>query len=110
MVKRLATVGMRIGSFDARRVKPPPKVAKDIYHTTEYTTWRETVITRAGGRCEAIDNGKRCWKGQRHGHRVFADHKVELTDGGAPFDPANGECLCGSHHTLKTARARADRR
>jgi uncharacterized protein YfaQ (DUF2300 family) len=41
--------------------------------------------------------------------RMFADHVVEIRDGGAPFDTANGQCLCGSHHTLKT-NAERDKR
>jgi nitrite reductase/ring-hydroxylating ferredoxin subunit len=40
---------------------------------------------------------------------MFADHIVEVKDGGAKFDLANGQCLCGSCHTRKTAAARAQR-
>jgi hypothetical protein len=40
---------------------------------------------------------------------MFADHIKERQDGGDPFDPANGQCLCGAHHTLKTGRERARR-
>ena len=109
MVKKLATFRSSIQQFEGRRVLAPAKVANDIYHTPEYRAWRETVIGRAGARCEAIDNGKRCWKASPR-HRMFADHKVELRDGGERFDPANGECLCGAHHTAKTAAARAERR
>lgn len=85
-----------------------PKTAAPIYHSAEYQRWRETVITRAGGQCEALVDGRRCRKAAPR-FRMFADHKVELSDGGAPFDPANGECLCGAHHSAKTARARARR-
>ena len=109
MARKLATFQSALGRFDSRRVLPPPKVAASIYSTPEYKAWQEIVIERAGGRCEAIDNGKRCWK-RRPGARMFADHKEELRDGGAPFDPDNGQCLCGSHHTAKTAAARAARR
>jgi hypothetical protein len=42
-------------------------------------------------------------------HRLFADHIVEVADGGALLDPANGQCLCGAHHTLKTVRAKVAR-
>jgi hypothetical protein len=41
---------------------------------------------------------------------MFADHVVEVKDGGALYDVANGKCLCGSHHSAKTAQARAARR
>jgi hypothetical protein len=60
------------------------------------------------GRCEAIDDGHRCVYAEPK-HRMFADHIVKLFDGGSPFDPANGQCLCARHHSLKTARARQAR-
>jgi hypothetical protein len=40
---------------------------------------------------------------------MFADHIREIGDGGAPFDLANGQCLCGAHHTRKTTATRAKR-
>jgi len=40
---------------------------------------------------------------------MFADHIKELSDGGERFALSNGQCLCGSHHTLKTNRERARR-
>jgi hypothetical protein len=92
-----------------RRVAAPPKVSAAVYHTDEYKRWRLLVIERAGGRCEAMTAGGRCSKAQPR-HRMFADHIKELRDGGAPFDPANGQCLCGSHHTAKTAEAKGQRR
>lgn len=64
--------------------------------------WRGAVIKRAGGKCE--------WPGcDRAEPRMFADHIVERKDGGAPLDLANGQCLCGSHHTQKTLQERAKR-
>ena len=47
-------------------------------------------------------------RGGRGDHRTFADHIRERKDGGDPLDPANGQCLCGQHHTLKTVAARAE--
>lgn len=109
MKPALATVGMRLQTLETRKVQAPPKTAAPLYHSPEYRQWREGVIARAGRRCEAVDNGQRCRKAEPR-CRMFADHKVEVRDGGALFDPANGECLCGAHHSAKTARARADRR
>jgi hypothetical protein len=40
---------------------------------------------------------------------MFADHIVEIKDGGAQLDLANGQCLCFSHHEIKTAEARKAR-
>ena len=82
-----------------------PKVVAPIYQTPEYDKWRAAVIARAGGRCQ----DRRCEFPDRRGVRLFADHVVELKDGGAPFDVMNGRALCGSCHTRKTAAARARR-
>ena len=106
---KLATTRPNLAAFDGRRVKAPAKTAATIYQSPEFRAWRETVITRAAGQCEAVNNGARCRKAQPR-HRMFADHKIELTDGGAPFDPDNGQCLCGAHHSAKTFAARAGRR
>lgn len=100
----------KIAATDYRRVKPPAKKAASIYQTPEFKAWRAAVVERAGGRCEAINpDGKRCRKAVPY-HRMFADHRVELKDGGAAFDVENGQCLCGAHHTAKTMTARAARR
>ncbi len=108
MALRLVTTGLR--TVDTRRLKPMAKKADGHYQTPEHKQWRASVIERAGGRCEALTiDGKRCRKAAP-GHRMFADHKVEIKDGGAPFDLDNGQCLCGQHHSLKTAQARAARR
>lgn len=102
---RLTMMKPRLPTMDTRRVKPPPKTADDIYSTPEYRQWRATVIGRANGRCQDPRCKARHWPGQR----LFADHIVELRDGGAPFDPTNGQALCSSAHQYKTARARAAR-
>jgi 5-methylcytosine-specific restriction enzyme A len=99
---RLSNLPSRIGTIDQRSAKPPDKTVDAIYVSPEYRAWRDEVITRAGGRCEWAG----CGRAER---RMFADHKRELKDAGAVLDPANGQCLCGSHHTMKTAAARAAR-
>ena len=94
--------------WDSRAIKPEAKTAEPFYRTADYRAWREAVIRRAGRRCEAIDNGWRCTKAEPR-YRIFADHRTELRDGGAPLDVANGQALCSSHHVAKTYRARAER-
>ena len=81
---------------------------KPYYLSTEHRQWRALVIKRAHGRCEAVDDGRRCTQAAPR-HRMFADHIHEIRDGGALLDPDNGACLCGKHHTLKTAAARRQR-
>lgn len=94
---------------DYRTIALEPKQPDAIYATPEYRAWRETVIARAGRRCEDVgSDGKRCTKAEPD-HRMFADHIVEMRDGGSPFDITNGKCLCGSHHTVKTQAERAKR-
>ncbi|MES5483590.1 HNH endonuclease [Bradyrhizobium sp. INPA03-11B] len=94
---------------DGRTVQVQPKQVDPHYSTARHAAWAEQVKANAGYRCEWIkDDGQRCGRSAPH-HRMFADHIKELKDGGAPFDPANGRCLCGSHHTRKTAAARAAR-
>lgn len=97
-----------IKTIDARAVKAERKWTDPFYLSPEYRAWREQVIARAGRRCQAIDGGFRCRKAEPT-HRMFADHIRERNDGGDPLDPRNGQCLCGSHHSMKTAKARADR-
>lgn len=95
-------IAPRLGTLDTRIAQPPAKTADPHYARPEHLVWRATVIRNAKGRCQ--------WPGcGRAEAMMFADHIVELQDGGAPFDPANGQCLCGSHHTIKTHQARAER-
>jgi hypothetical protein len=104
----LRTLKPLVRAFDARPIKPEGKRVDRFYLTPEYRAWREKVIARAGRRCEAVDDGQRCTKAEPR-HRMFADHVIEVKDGGAPYEPANGRCLCGSHHTFKTTQTRAAR-
>ncbi|WP_271180680.1 HNH endonuclease signature motif containing protein [Ancylobacter defluvii] len=74
------------------------------YETPEHRAWAKAVVARAGGRCQ--------WEGCTRAapaHRMIADHIVEIKDGGAKLDLANGQCLCVQHNTLKGTQARAAR-
>jgi 5-methylcytosine-specific restriction endonuclease McrA len=82
--------------------KLAPKVAAPFYGTPEHKAWRKLVIDRAQGVCQTPGCG-------RIERRMFADHIVELKDGGSGTDPANGQCLCGSCHTRKTTAERGKR-
>jgi hypothetical protein len=104
--RRLASLGPRLAAAELRSMPAPAKRADEHYTTPEHRAWRAAVIARAGGRCEWREGGVRC--GRAEG-RMFADHIVELADGGAPLDLGNGQCLCGSHHTFKTNAAKLAR-
>lgn len=105
---KLRTLAPLVRILDTCTTKLPPRQIDPVYHTPEFQAWRARVVERAGYRCEAIDNGRRCGKA-RPEHRMYADHIRELRDGGQPFDLSNGQCLCASHHELKTMAARTRR-
>jgi hypothetical protein len=102
---KLSTLRPRVGVVETRAAPPPPKTVDPHYRTPEHQAWRARVIARAGGRCQ----DPACATPHRTGIRLFADHVVELKDGGAPFDPANGLARCGACHTRKTLAERAAR-
>jgi hypothetical protein len=108
MGTRPKTLAPLVPKSDGRTVKPEPKQADPFYHSAGHEAFRHAVLSRAGYRCEWIEDGKRREKAAPR-HRLFADHIKERRDGGDPFDPNNGMCLCGSHHTIKTQRERARR-
>lgn len=105
----MRTIGPAVKVVDPAIARGPRKETDPELRTAEHARWRETVLRRAGYRCEAVTNGKRCTK-RAPEHRMFADHIVERKDGGALLDPWNGQCLCGAHHTAKTIAARNERR
>lgn len=91
--------------FDASVAKSESKRADAHYRTPEHQAWRKQVMINAKWRCQSPG----CKAPRVIGQRLFADHIVELQDDGAPFDPANGQALCGSCHQRKTIVARAER-
>lgn len=105
----LRTLAPMVRTLDPHTTRLPPKVKDHVYTTPEFAQWRAQVLARAGYRCEAVDHhGHRCTQA-RPEHRLYADHIIELKDGGALLDISNGQCLCASHHTDKTIAARARR-
>ena len=71
------------------------------YQSDGHKAWAAAVKRRDGYRCVV--------PGCDSKGRVIADHIVEITDGGARFDPSNGETLCIACHNRKTAAAKAKR-
>lgn len=99
---RLSFMAPRLQTMDTRTAQPEPKRVDPHYHTPEHRAWSAAVVRRAGGMCQGAGCG-------RSGVRLFADHVVELKDGGAPLSLSNGQALCGSCHSRKTAQERRQR-
>jgi hypothetical protein len=108
-MSKLKSLAPLVRTTNTATVPLPPKVKDVVYTTPQYRAWRAQVVARAHGRCEAVDKyGHRCINEQPH-HRMYSDHIKELRDGGSLLDINNGQCLCASHHTLKTIDARTRR-
>jgi 5-methylcytosine-specific restriction protein A len=84
---RLSFMAPRLQTMDTRTSLPEPKRADPHYHTAEHRSWSTTVIRQAAGICQGSGCG-------RSGVRLFADHIVELKDGGAPL------AVCGTVVTI----------
>ncbi|WP_331253050.1 HNH endonuclease signature motif containing protein [Acetobacter sicerae] len=100
MAPRLKCIALGPKAMDPRIASAPPKRADPFYLTKPWRVLMERLIET---------RGRVCQKCGRVDVRLFGDHIRELKDGGAPLDPANIQLLCGSCHTIKTARARAAR-
>jgi len=102
---RIPTLQSSVQMLDIRTALPAQKTADPHYLTPEHRAWRAQVIKLANGKCQ----DPRCKTPHRTGIRLFADHVIELQDGGEPLDPANGLARCGSCHTRKTNEERSKR-
>lgn len=108
MPTKLRMLGPLVQARDTRTVALPPKQADPHYLRPAHKAWRTLVLRRAGYRCEAIDQGNRCTRAWP-AYRMYADHIVEIKDGGSLTDLGNGQCLCAPHHKLKTDAVRSRR-
>lgn len=106
---KVRTVTPLVRPIDTRCARPAEKRADPELLTPEHRAWRKVVCDRAGWRCEWVEHGRRCERSRASGDRMIADHIRERKDGRDALDPANGQCLCTRHNTLKGVRARAAR-
>ena len=72
------------------------KEGRKIYRSARWRTIREFVLARDGFACN------RC--NRRSGLEV--DHRLPISQGGHPWDPANLQVLCRGHHITKTKEER----
>lgn len=66
-----------------------------IKNDSRYKEFVKRVKEAAGYRCE------QCGREDQ----LAADHVIPLDAGGAPFDPANGQCLCKPCNSRKGNRS-----
>ena len=85
--------------------KRQTKKADPIYGLPEHRAWRAAVLRRAGFRCEAIEDARRCPR-MAPQYRLEADHIIEIADGGSRYDLTNGQCLCRHHHSSRRIKHR----
>ncbi|MCW5695800.1 MAG: HNH endonuclease [Bauldia sp.] len=99
----------RVATVDSRRVAalpPAPKQTDPHYLTPAHREWRRQVLQRDGYQCRDPEHDP---ARPRSGVRLFADHIVELKDGGAALDVSNGLARCASCHAAKTHREKRRR-
>lgn len=91
---RLTCLKPSLGALPSRL--PPPAKTADPFYTSP--AWRELSAQSIAeaGRCAECGST----------HKLIADHKVEIKDGGAALDPGNIQVLCTPCHNTKTALAR----
>lgn len=99
---RLKVAGSRLERATPR-VTQPPKIPDPLYRSPEWIKFRAKVRAKRGGRRCSVEG---C---ETPNDRVILNHKVEIRDGGAPFDEANVEDLCFTHHQQWTAAQRRKR-
>ena len=94
---------MRIASFVPLRLRRKADSSKSnaLYGNKGHKEWRAAVLLRDNWQCcscRRICGGK---------GEAQADHIVPLVHGGSRFDLSNGQTLCHSCHSRKTARENA---
>src|SRR5262245_4249833 len=106
---RLRSLKPLVAPRNTNTVQLAPRARDPFYETVAYREWRRLVINRAGRQCEYVDgHGHRCTRAGPLS-RVYAHHRIEIRDGGAPLDANNGMCLCHQHHEQASALARSRR-
>ncbi len=84
---------------EAHRRKPwdgPRTESSRVTGTRRFTELRRQVLARDGGMCRIM--GPTCTR-----IATEVDHIVEVSAGGAPYDPKNLQSVCGPCHHAKPA-------
>ena len=110
-MKKLRTIGQKLRPDYPTKLRAAAKVADRFYSSLEWralveSEYAKRFVSKERARCQDLRCEQRL---ATRGTRLFADHIVELRDGGNPLDPTNILFRCGSCHTRKTAEERAKR-
>lgn len=85
---------------------PAAKVTLDFYGSAAWKALVCKIVKERSRRCQDI-NCRTPHRGQ--GQRIYADHVIELRDGGAPLDARNLLLRCAACHGRKSAAEREAR-
>src|SRR5262249_39350159 len=108
-MSRLRAFAPRLRTHTTTRLKAPRSEgsAHPLYGSREWRLLANRIKRERGNRCEDPEH----WPGHpRTGVRIYADHVVELSDGGAALDERNILLRCPRCHSRKTMIERAKRR
>jgi 5-methylcytosine-specific restriction protein A len=83
-----------------------PKQVDQFYHSAEWKALMTKVIKERGRRCQDKRHDPTT---PRDGVRLYGDHVIEISDGGAKLDPSNVLLRCAVCHGRKTTEARTAR-
>ena len=75
----------------------------NVYGTERWRSLRELALKRDKGLCVI------CLKANVIERATIVDHKLEINDGGEPFDIENLQSLCSACHNKKSAEERKRR-
>ncbi|MDZ4738361.1 MAG: HNH endonuclease [Alphaproteobacteria bacterium] len=102
---KLKTMASRVNKLDTRTAPLPAKTCDPFYLSREWRVLVAKIRRERGDACEDAN----CKGPHYPGQRIYADHIVEISDGGAKLDPRNVLLRCSRSHGLKTARERVKR-
>jgi hypothetical protein len=83
-----------------------------VYESPRWPQARRRALRRAGHRCQAIEQGRRCpERTSLHAHHDYPGGLEQmLADGADPFDESRLVILCATHHGQVEAYLRAESR
>lgn len=112
LVERGRCSAHRVAHDRARRARRRARGVSRVYADPRWAQTRRFALRRAGGRCQALEDGKRCRETRDlHGHHDYPGGLEQmLVDGVDVFDEKRVVILCARHHAQVEAWLRAEAR